>query len=62
MRGVLFFAVILDFLLFLGLCRSLLLLSRPGIYPPKKMVKKRVGALGAGTVFVFVIIILLYVT
>jgi hypothetical protein len=62
MRVVLFFTVILDFLLFFGLCHSLLLLSRPGIYPPKKLVKKRVSALGAGTILLFVIIILLYVS
>lgn len=44
--AVIFF--ILCAILFLGAGKYLLDLQRPGVYPPKQVLKKRAGALAAG--------------
>ncbi|MFK9094713.1 hypothetical protein [Bacillus salipaludis] len=50
---------ILSAILFLGTCKYLIELKRPGVYPPKQVLKKRAAALaGAGGICLLVAFLL----
>ncbi|RFU64400.1 hypothetical protein D0469_18690 [Peribacillus saganii] len=48
------------FLFFAGMIHFLLSAERPGIYPPKKLLRKRAGFLGLGGALLLVIAVLIH--
>lgn len=59
MKSVTVTLFILSAFLFLGACKYLFDLKRPGVYPPKQVLKKRATALaGAGGIALIVAIML----
>jgi len=55
MKSVAVMLFILSAILFLGACKYLFDLNRPGVYPPKQVLKKRAAALaGAGGITMIV--------
>ncbi|MEH7333673.1 hypothetical protein V7161_13610 [Neobacillus drentensis] len=48
MKSATVFFFILSAILFLGTFKYLLAYKRPGVYPPKQVIKKRITALAGG--------------
>jgi hypothetical protein len=51
---------IASFIFFVGVIHNLLGLKKPGIYPPKQLLRKRAGSLAVGAVFFLLIGIVFY--
>jgi len=63
MEGIVFGIFAISFILFFGTFHYLLATKRPGVYPPKPLLKKRAFVLGIGGIFFFIIgLFLFYVT
>lgn len=59
MKNAVIIFFILSALFFIGAAKFLADLKRPGVYPPKQVVKERALALaGAGLIFFFIALIL----
>ncbi|WP_342430185.1 hypothetical protein [Neobacillus sp. FSL H8-0543] len=59
MKSVTMILFLISFLLFLGTIRYLLAIKRPGVFPPKQVLKKRASALaGGGGIFLVAAILL----
>lgn len=59
MKSVSTIILLISILLFFGAFKYLLALTRPGVYPPKQILKKKAGTLVAGGgILLFVAIIL----
>jgi hypothetical protein len=53
--------IILSIILFFGAIKYFLKLTRPGVYPPKQVLKKRAVALaGGGGIFLLIAILITY--
>ncbi|HZG74091.1 MAG TPA: hypothetical protein VEY51_21360 [Chondromyces sp.] len=61
MDGVIFGFYTLSIILFVGMANSLMGIYKPGIYPPKKVLRKRASVLASGGIFTLLIAILLTV-
>ncbi|RLQ97294.1 hypothetical protein [Falsibacillus albus] len=59
MSGVIFCFYAISAVLFFGTFHYLIAIKRPGIYPPKNLMKKRAGVLGAGGIIVLILGLLL---
>lgn len=44
-----------SFIFFVGTVHNLLGLKKPGIYPPKQLLRKRAGSLAAGTLILLLV-------
>ncbi|MFF2446261.1 hypothetical protein ACFVSW_04085 [Neobacillus sp. NPDC058068] len=61
MKSITVMFFILSVILFLGTCKYILDLKRPGVYPPKQVLKKRAAALaGGGGIFLLAAFMLSY--
>ncbi|WP_312472423.1 hypothetical protein [Neobacillus sp.] len=61
MKSITVMFFILSATLFLGTCKYIFDLKRPGVYPPKQVLKKRVAALaGGGGICLLIAFILSY--
>ncbi|WP_174730604.1 hypothetical protein [Mesobacillus harenae] len=60
MDGVIFGLFALSFILYYGMCHYILASNRPGIYPPKTLLKKRAKALAAGGTIVLLLAAFIY--
>ncbi|MFE8700233.1 hypothetical protein ACFYKX_06400 [Cytobacillus sp. FJAT-54145] len=55
MSGIIFAFFVLSAVLFCGTFYNIMALQKPGFYPPKKILKKRAGALaGGGALFLII--------
>jgi hypothetical protein len=58
MKSVTMILFLISFLFFWGMVRYLLALKRPGVFPPKQVLKKKAAALaGGGGIFLVVAIL-----
>ncbi|KPL61525.1 hypothetical protein [Rossellomorea vietnamensis] len=60
MDGIIFGFFALSTVLFLSMVYNFISIQRPGMYPPKNILKKRATILGAGGLITFLIGILLW--
>ncbi|XXM73987.1 hypothetical protein ACQ0QQ_08905 [Lysinibacillus sphaericus] len=60
MDGIIFGFFALSVVLFLSMVYNFIGIQRPGIYPPKNMLKRRAAMLGSGGVISFLIGILFW--
>ncbi|MGM0841199.1 MAG: hypothetical protein ACQEWE_10745 [Bacillota bacterium] len=61
MDGIIFGFFALCAVLFLSMVYNFISIQRPGMYPPKSILKKRAAIMGSGGVITFLIGVLLWV-